>query len=219
MCYALCMHGLLWWIVLFSICFAVPNRNRLCTSGGKDSLCSMQTVDVIRAGLDTHQDNLVTIFGASHSFISRENNLRDVQNLSNQEPSEAVQQQRYQMSDTFKHIWKIQEWWQHWCEIVDKSITFDYLSALCPTWSKNFTVHVNVCHQIYQYQSMRTARPLWTSEQQVNNGGSCPHPWSKEALPPAAPGEAGSPLAMMSWDFLRLFVIVWPTCDHTRNAP
>jgi hypothetical protein len=35
----------------------------------------MQTVDVIRACLNTNQDHLFAIFASSHSFISREDNL------------------------------------------------------------------------------------------------------------------------------------------------
>eukprot|EP00438_Fugacium_kawagutii_P021531 Skav233416 [mRNA] locus=scaffold892:189033:189747:- [translate_table: standard] len=45
------------------------------TSGGQNSLCRMQTMDVIRAGLDANQDHLLTIFASSHGFISRKDNL------------------------------------------------------------------------------------------------------------------------------------------------
>ena len=64
-------------------------------------------MDVIWAGLDTHKDNLVTIFGTSHSFISWEDNLRDLQNLSNQEPSEALQQWR---SGTVSNEWHVKKY-------------------------------------------------------------------------------------------------------------
>ena len=131
--------------------------------------------------------------------------------------------------DMFKHIWKFRNDGN-----TDVKSSINRLHSI--TWVPFVqfaprTLHVNICHQIYRDQSMCGAQQdhseqvnnKWTtSEQQVNNkwtmGGACPHPWRKEALPPAAPGEAGSPLAMMSWDFLRLFVIVWPTRDHTRNA-
>mmetsp|Transcript_65885 Transcript_65885/g.104524 ORF Transcript_65885/g.104524 Transcript_65885/m.104524 type:complete len:356 (-) Transcript_65885:94-1161(-) len=45
------------------------------TSGGQNSFCCVQTVDVIWAGLDTHQDHLLAIFAASHCFICGEDNL------------------------------------------------------------------------------------------------------------------------------------------------
>eukprot|EP00438_Fugacium_kawagutii_P035590 Skav224930 [mRNA] locus=scaffold2105:68550:69980:- [translate_table: standard] len=45
------------------------------TSGGQNSLCSMQTMDVIRAGLNANQDDLLTIFASSYSFISRKDDL------------------------------------------------------------------------------------------------------------------------------------------------
>eukprot|EP00438_Fugacium_kawagutii_P025776 Skav230057 [mRNA] locus=scaffold1221:97051:97794:- [translate_table: standard] len=40
------------------------------TSGGQDPLCCMQTMDVIRAGLDTNEDHFLAIFASSHGFIT-----------------------------------------------------------------------------------------------------------------------------------------------------
>ena len=44
-------------------------------SGGQNSFCCVQTVDVIWAGLDTNQDHLLAIFAAAHCFICGEDNL------------------------------------------------------------------------------------------------------------------------------------------------
>ena len=52
-----------------SHCWTTP------ASGGQNSFCCVQTVDVIWAGLDTNQDHLLAIFAAAHCFICGEDNL------------------------------------------------------------------------------------------------------------------------------------------------
>ena len=63
-------------------CSCTRERERLTevtvgqpASGGQNSFCCVQTVDVIWAGLDTNQDHLLAIFAAAHSFICGEDNL------------------------------------------------------------------------------------------------------------------------------------------------
>ena len=175
LCYTLCMHGFLWWVVLFSICFAVPNRNRLCTSGGKDSLCSMQTMDVIWAGLDTHQDNLVTIFSASHSFISWEDNLRDLQNLSNEEPSEAVQQWRSGTVSNEWHVKKYEEFRNDGNTDVKSSINrlhsitsvpFVQLDPRTLQYMSTFAIKFTNINQCAQQDHSEQVNNKWTTSEQ-----------------------------------------------------
>ena len=149
--------GMLWWV-------SCSPSHLLCNaSSGEDSLCSMQTMDVIRAGLDTHQDNLVTIFASSHGFISWENNLgRDLQNFLVQQ--RGIQRKKYHMSDTssMEKTWNaVNKMWNR----------LPFVQIIGKLYMSSFTVYQYHSNINQSAKQMGTARPSRTAgEQWMNNG-------------------------------------------------
>ena len=149
---------LLWWVVPLPICCASPKKHWLSASSGEDSLCSMQTMDVIRAGLDTHQDNLVTIFASSHGFISWETTLAKICQTACPAKSHSTKK--------IAHEWHI-KYGKNFecCQQNVKSIT------LCPNYPK--TLYFNMYTNIIQYQTIHLQSKCAQQdhcEQRVNNG-------------------------------------------------